>query len=230
MDVSHLDEAGISPTLPNNYGWSPVGERITVPYEAPQGKRVNAVGAYFSDGPSAGRFVFETRAVKPKSKKSGQQQARKVAAQAVVEPEPSPCKLDASLPAIEFGPIDAHVLVKFIWDKVASRPKDADLDWKRPIPLTIILDNYSVHHSALLNAEKAAWAKANIELFYLPPYSPKLSEIEPIWNDTKHHEMQRRSYSSITELKNALDQALTRKANNLINSRKESTKLRCRSA
>jgi hypothetical protein len=38
-----LDEAGFSMTLSNAYSWSPVGKRLYVPYEAPQGRRVNAV-------------------------------------------------------------------------------------------------------------------------------------------------------------------------------------------
>jgi hypothetical protein len=62
------DEAGFAPTLPTTNSWYPVGERLSIPYEAPQGRRVNAIGAYFSHGPLAGRFDFETYARLPESR------------------------------------------------------------------------------------------------------------------------------------------------------------------
>jgi len=55
-------------TLPPCYSWFPVGEVLRIPYEAPQGRRVNAMGAYFSCGPKAGTFAFETYASLPKNR------------------------------------------------------------------------------------------------------------------------------------------------------------------
>jgi hypothetical protein len=52
-------------TLPPNYSWSPVGQPVCVAYEAPQGRRINVLGAYFSHGPLAGRFVSELYATLP---------------------------------------------------------------------------------------------------------------------------------------------------------------------
>ena len=68
MDVCHLDEAGFAMTLPTAYSWFPIGQRLQVPYEAPQGRRVNAIGAHFSHGPHAGHFVHQTWAGLPKSR------------------------------------------------------------------------------------------------------------------------------------------------------------------
>ncbi len=65
MDVCHLDEVGFSPTLVTNYTWGDCGTRVRVPYEAPQGRRVNAMGAYFTDGPAAGTLMYATWAVLP---------------------------------------------------------------------------------------------------------------------------------------------------------------------
>jgi len=42
----YLDECGFSPTLPVGYSWSLPGERKFVRYEAPQGRRVNALAAH----------------------------------------------------------------------------------------------------------------------------------------------------------------------------------------
>ena len=55
-------------TLPTCYSWFPIGKVLRIPYEAPQGRRVNAIGAYFSHGRLAGKFVFETYASLPKSR------------------------------------------------------------------------------------------------------------------------------------------------------------------
>ena len=44
-------------TLPTSYSWSPVGTPVRVDYEAPQGRRVNGIGAYFTHGPRGGRFL-----------------------------------------------------------------------------------------------------------------------------------------------------------------------------
>jgi len=45
-------------TLPTCFSWYPRGERLTIPYEAPQGRRVNVIGATFTHGPEVGRFEF----------------------------------------------------------------------------------------------------------------------------------------------------------------------------
>jgi len=61
IDLWFLDQSGFAPTLPTGYGWGRLGQRLVVPYEAPQGRRVNVVGAlapYDSTGP---RLVHQTR-------------------------------------------------------------------------------------------------------------------------------------------------------------------------
>ena len=80
MDLCHLDEAGFAPTLPTSYSWSRVGERLTVPYEAPQGRRVNVIGADFTHGPLAGRF--ETARYVRLPELPGKPDARRLAEQA----------------------------------------------------------------------------------------------------------------------------------------------------
>ena len=49
---------------------------------------------------------------------------------------------------------------------------------KPGIRLIVVLDNFSSHHAVLVNAYAA---KNNIQLVYLPPYSPDLIPIEQIW-------------------------------------------------
>jgi hypothetical protein len=62
---------------------------------------------------------------------------------------------------------------------------------------------------------------ANIHLFFLPSYSLELSKIEPIWQAVKHHEMAKRSFAWLGDLKTAVVEALTRKANALLNAQRE---------
>jgi hypothetical protein len=198
-------------TLPACYGWFPVGEVLRIPYEAPQGRRVNALGAYFSHGPQAGHFEFETYASLPKNRAKKQRKSPEEVAAA------------HGLTLSEVGPIDQERFLRFVW-RVAGRPEAGPDDWQREIPLVMVLDNYSVHHSDSVQ-EALPWLEAaNVSLFFLPSYSPQLSKIEPIWNAVKHHEMPVRSHSKVKDLKAAVDAALTKKAEALLAARQETTK------
>jgi hypothetical protein len=180
-----------------------VGERLRIPYEAPQGRRVNAIGAYFSHGVLAGRFEFETYATLPESRAK---KARTTLAERAVAQE---------LAVEEIGPIDSERLVQFIW-RIADRPVVHTEAWERERPLVIWLDNYSVHRSERVRQEQAAFERAGITLCYLPSYSPELSKIEPIWQDVKHHQMTQRSHEKVRTLKRAVEEALTKKAAGLL--------------
>jgi len=183
---------------------------LRIPYEAPQGRRVNAIGAYFSHGPMAGRFLFETYAGLPKSKAKKQRKT------------PEQIAATHGLTAAEIGPIDTERFLSFVW-RVAGRPEGAAENWKRELPVYLVLDNYSVHSSQAVRDSVSALAAANVVLFYLPSYSPELSDIEPIWNAVKHHEIPVRSHQKVKDLKRAVEEALTRKAEKLLESRAEST-------
>jgi putative transposase len=212
-----MDEAGFALTLPTNYSWYPVGERLLIPYEAPQGRRVNAIGAYFSHGPLAGRFEFQTYARLPESRAKKRRVSLEEQAAA------------HGLGLEEVGPIDSERYLQFIW-KVAGRPAVYPEDWQRERPLVIWVDNYSVHKSERVLQEIPALARAGITLCYLPSYTPELSKIEPIWQAVKHHEMTRRSYMEVKELKRATEAALARKAAALLDARSETTTLLSRAA
>ncbi|HEV2125904.1 MAG TPA: transposase [Chloroflexota bacterium] len=189
-------------TLPNTYSWSPVGKRLYVPYEAPQGRRVNAAGALFH---SSGRFEFLTRARAPKTKRKA------ISSRA------------EGLEASELGVLNAEVLIAFIWH-IAGRPESAPEDWRRDKPLlrppsvagVIVLDNYSVHVGKRFQQERERWRAADIDLFFLPSYSPELSGIEPLWRDVKQHRLRRLSRDKLLDLKRDVDAALAEKASSLI--------------
>jgi putative transposase len=54
LKLCYLDECGFSPSLPISYSWSLPGQRKRVPYEYPQGRRVNALAIYEPYGPEPG--------------------------------------------------------------------------------------------------------------------------------------------------------------------------------
>jgi putative transposase len=199
IDLCHLDEAGFALTLPTTYSWCLRGKRLRVPYQAPQGRRVNVIGAYFTHGPDAGRLAYRSWAVLPKKR------AKK--------PRTTPAERAAAhgLTVEEIGPIDAERLVAFLW-QVAGRPPEAAADWRRTRPLVIALDNYSVHTSQTVVAAQPLLAAANVELVYLARYCPEQSDIEPIWNDVKAHHLPIRSFAQVADLKHAVDDALAHKA------------------
>lgn len=197
-------------TLPTCYSWFPIGQVLRIPYEAPQGRRVNAIGAYFSHGPLAGRFEFETYASLPKSKAKKQRKTpEQVAAAHDLLPE-------------EVGPIDSERFLAFVW-RIAGRPGVSSEGWSRERPLYMALDNYSVHTSQPVQEALPELEAANVFFFYLPSYSPELSDIEPIWRAVKHHEIPVRSHSKVKDLKAAVDAALSRKAEALLAAQRETT-------
>lgn len=194
-----------------------MGERLRVPYEAPQERRVNAIGTFFSHGKEAGRFLFETYASLPKSRAK---KPRKSLAQAAAQ---------HGLTLTEVGVLDASRFLAFVW-KAAGRPVAAAQGWRRERPLVIVVDNYSVHKSQEVQEALPVLEAADVYLLYLPSYSPQLSRIEPIWNAVKHHEMTRRSYDLLGNLKRAVDETLQRKADELLAAHPKSEPLLQRAA
>ena len=59
-DLFYLDQCGFAPTLPTNYTWAREGTRPLLRYEAPQGRRVNVLGAVAPVGPEPS-VVYESR-------------------------------------------------------------------------------------------------------------------------------------------------------------------------
>ncbi len=199
-------------TLPTAGSWFPIGQRFRVAYHAPEGRRVNAIGAYFTHGPDAGRLVSQSWAVLPKSR--AKKPRKSVQEQAAAH----------DLEADDVGPINAERVLDFIW-RVAGRPPGAPADWQRGRPLMIVLDNYSIHKSQTIVLALPALETADVHLVYLPAYCPELSAIEPVWNDVKQHHLPTRSFERVADLKHAVDAALDRKADQLRQADVKSTNL-----
>jgi len=61
IDRWFLDQSGFAPTLPTGYTWGRRGQRLEVPYEASQGRRVNVVGALAPFDPGGAQLRFASR-------------------------------------------------------------------------------------------------------------------------------------------------------------------------
>jgi len=197
-------------TQPTTMTWGPVGCPRTVPYEANQGRRLNVIGGYFSHGPQRGEFRFDTRATVPSERRS-EGPPRKSQAQLAAE---------HGLAEADLGIINSEVFLGFIW-QLAGRPVEAPEHWRRERPLMVVVDNYSVHKSERVRLERRALEAADIYLVYLPAYSPELSRIETHWKVTKYHELPRRSYTCLGDLKAEVESALVKRAITLLLARYE---------
>ena len=162
-------------TQPTTTTWGAVGCPRLVPYEAPQGRRLNVIGGYFSHGPLAGDFRFASYASVPRPAPRPDGSPRKPLAQLAAE---------HGLAEEDLGVIDSEVFLAFAW-QLAGRPAGAPEGWRRERPLMLVIDNYSVHKSERVRGERATLAAADVHLVYLPAYSPELSRIEPHWKVTK---------------------------------------------
>jgi hypothetical protein len=71
------------------------------------------------------------------------------------------------------GKRDSAAFVKFLWRDVAglpAPPEDLPALYRRARPCVIVLDNYSVHRSAVVKALLPALETVGVTFFYLPPY------------------------------------------------------------
>jgi transposase len=91
-------------------------------------------------------------------------------------------------------------------------PDPLPQDWRRERPCVVVVDNYSVHHSQVVKSQLPVLEAAGVRCFFLPPYSPELNEIEPLWRQVKYQDLPDRSYTTALALQNAVDAALDQRA------------------
>jgi putative transposase len=79
-----------------------------------------------------------------------------------------------------------------------------------PVPTVIALDNANAHRSHRVRDARPELQERGIYLYYLPPYSPKLNDIERLFRTIKHHELPERTYPTFDGLELAVDGAFAR--------------------
>lgn len=114
------------------------------------------------------------------------------------------------------GKIDAAMLLEFVCTKLAGLPggaaglEEPPAGWKRARPCTVVLDNASAHVARAFKGRREELAAVGVELFYLPPRSPELNDIERIWRSAKYEDYPERVHTTAEAVGNAVDQALAR--------------------
>ena len=58
----------------------------------------------------------------------------------------------------------------------------------------VVLDNYSIHRSKVVKGVRGRLRRVGVVLYYLPPYSPELNDIEGVFEAIKHNDMPERAY------------------------------------
>ncbi|WZP00247.1 IS630 family transposase [Isosphaeraceae bacterium EP7] len=159
----YLDECGFSPTLPVGYSWSLPGRRKVIRYEAPQGRRVNALAAYRPFGRSPRLEVFTAERT-----------------------------------------WNSHDLIGFL----------KALPWSKA-PRMVVLDNAGFHTSKVIRAAREGLADRKIFLYFLPPYSPELNRIEPVFRQIKYQEIPQRSHTTRSGLREAVEASFNNYAQRL---------------
>ena len=79
-----------------------------------------------------------------------------------------------------------------------------------PVPTVIALDNINFHCGHAVRAAKPELRERGVHLYFLPPYSPKLNDIERLFRTIKHHELPERTYPTFDGLELAVNNAFGR--------------------
>lgn len=153
----YLDECGFSPSQPVSYTWVRRHQRKRVPYENPEGRRVNALVALVKHGQTPALYW-------------------------VAKP----------------GSLRANHVIRFLHQLPPA-----------PVPTVVVLDNGSIHRSKETRAALPALRRRGMYLYFLPPYSPELNEIEPAFGVVKHRGLPERRYTTVPALLDAVHAAFT---------------------
>ncbi|MFE2971400.1 transposase [Streptomyces sp. NPDC059340] len=102
-----------------------------------------------------------------------------------------------------------------------ARPPDG---FTRVRPCTVVLDNASAHVARAFKGRREELAAIGIELFYLPPRSPELNDIERVWRSSKYEDYPERVHTIVEAVATAVDQALNRQRTRIKGSAADFTK------
>jgi len=72
----------------------------------------------------------------------------------------------------------------------------------------IVMDNAGIHTSQAFEAQQEVWKTKNVELFFLPKYSPELNLIENLWRFIKYDWIDFEAYSSWKTYVNHIEEVL----------------------
>lgn len=94
---------------------------------------------------------------------------------------------------------NAVIFLKFLKNTLKRYPKGK---------IVMVLDNARIHHAKLIQPFLEAH-KSRLELFFLPPYSPNLNLIEPLWKWLKESVVYNVFYKHTYEISHAVQKFIT---------------------
>ena len=83
------------------------------------------------------------------------------------------------------------------------------LDLQVPTPITLVMDNAKYQHCKLVQSTAKS---LEIELLFLPSYSPNLNLIERLWKFVKKKVLNSRRHATFTEFQETINDCLDRTA------------------
>ena len=95
--------------------------------------------------------------------------------------------------------IDSGFIIRAINDFVKNKVKE---------PSVIVLDNARVHHSKVFKDKIPEWKEQQVDIFYLPTYSPHLNLIETFWRKCKYEWFEPQHFESWAKVLEQLDNIL----------------------
>jgi len=78
------------------------------------------------------------------------------------------------------------------------------------LPTVVVLDNAGFHRAQHVREALPRLRASGVYLYYLPPYSPELNDIERLFRTIKHHELPERTYPTFDALQEAVHRAFSR--------------------
>lgn len=97
-----------------------------------------------------------------------------------------------------FGSATAPLIIGFIDDFVR----------KTTCRSVIVLDNATVHHTEEFRDKTEEWKESDVDIFFLPRYSPNLNIIETLWRKIKYEWLRPKDYKNLKTLEAAIDNIL----------------------
>ena len=76
-------------------------------------------------------------------------------------------------------------------------------------PVFVIVDNHPAHRGKVVREFVASHPK-RLELYFLPPYSPRLNPEEQVWNHLKNHTVGKRGFLIAELMRRLVEQHMDR--------------------
>lgn len=104
------------------------------------------------------------------------------------------------------GSVTSHHVIEAFDTFTLTYQKDYFIHKK---PCIVVIDNASIHTSAVFLARLGDWEARGVVLHYLPTYSPELNLIEILWRKIKYNWLPLSSYVSYENLKKSVLEVLS---------------------